>query len=66
MYKAFYAGSDLLHLPLLTLFLFLGIFVGVVAWVYVVRRRDPRFDELANLPLRDDQPAPGGHGARHG
>ena len=66
MYRSFYEGSDLLHLPLLALVLFLGIFVGVVAWVYVVRRRDPRFDELAHMPLQDDEPASCGDGARHG
>jgi cytochrome c oxidase cbb3-type subunit 4 len=65
MYRAFYEAGGLLHLPILALLLFLWVFVGVVAWVYVVRRRDPRFDELSLLPLRDDAPAPDGDGARH-
>ena len=65
MYRSFYEGSDLLHLPILALILFLGVFLGVVAYVYVVRRKDDRFDELANLPLRDDVPAVRGDGARH-
>lgn len=65
MYRSFYEGSELLGLPVLALFLFLVVFVGVVFRLYVTGRKDPRYDELANLPLRDDAPATRGEGARH-
>ncbi|XXF79913.1 CcoQ/FixQ family Cbb3-type cytochrome c oxidase assembly chaperone [Myxococcaceae bacterium GXIMD 01537] len=50
MYKQFYQGMDLTHLPLFTLILFIAVFFGVVAWLFVVRRA-PDFDALARLPL---------------
>ena len=34
----------------------LAIFVGIVFWAYSSRRHTD-FDEAANLPLEDDQPA---------
>jgi len=54
MYQEFYRGSDLLHLPLFALLLFLGVFLCVVAWLFVFRRKDERFDELAALPLVEE------------
>ena len=53
MYQEFYKGSELLHLPLYALVLFVAVFMGVVAWVFVFRRKDERFDRLAELPLAD-------------
>lgn len=56
MYKQFYQGMSLTHLPLFTLFLFIAVFFGVVAWLFLVRRgRD--FDALAQLPLAESVPA---------
>lgn len=52
MYQEFYRGNALLHLPLFTLCLFLAIFAGVVAWVFLIRRGD-RFDALARLPFAE-------------
>jgi cytochrome c oxidase cbb3-type subunit 4 len=63
MYKQFYQGMTLTQLPLFTLVLFLAVFLGVVAWVFFVRRsRD--FDALAQLPLGEPHPLPssGSHG----
>lgn len=52
MYKQFYQGMSLTHLPLFTLILFITVFLGVVAWLFVVRRgRD--FEALAQLPLAE-------------
>lgn len=51
MYQEFYRGSELLHLPLFTLILFVAVFFGVVTWLFIVRRGDKRFDEMARLPL---------------
>ena len=53
MYKAFYEGMTLTHLPLFSLFLFTVIFIAVVIRTFVLRRaRD--FDEAARMPLGDD------------
>jgi len=51
MYQEFYRNSDLLHLPLFTLCFFIAVFLGVVAWVFVVERRNDHFDRMAQLPL---------------
>jgi cytochrome c oxidase cbb3-type subunit 4 len=57
MYKHFYQGMSLTELPLFTLFLFLAVFLGVVAWLFVMRRsRD--FEALARLPLAESNAAP--------
>ncbi len=50
MYQEFYRDSALLHLPLFTLIFFVAFFVAVVAWVFVMNRKD-RFDRMAQLPL---------------
>ncbi|MBZ4416920.1 CcoQ/FixQ family Cbb3-type cytochrome c oxidase assembly chaperone [Myxococcus sp. RHSTA-1-4] len=52
MYKQFYQGMALTELPLFALVLFIMVFLGVVAWVFGVRRsRD--FDTLAQMPLAE-------------
>lgn len=58
MYKQFYQGMALTELPLFALVLFIMVFLGVVAWVFGVRRsRD--FDTLAQMPLAER--GEGGH-----
>lgn len=48
------AGSAVLQFPMFALLLFMIVFVGVVAWVYL--GRSPRnFDHVAALPLDDGQ-----------
>ncbi|QSQ24120.1 CcoQ/FixQ family Cbb3-type cytochrome c oxidase assembly chaperone [Pyxidicoccus parkwayensis] len=50
MYKQFYEGMELTHLPLFALWLFIAVFLGVCVWVFGARRsRD--FDALAQMPL---------------
>lgn len=51
MYQEFYRTSELLHLPLLALLLFLAVFVGVVVRVFVYGRKDNTFDRLAQIPF---------------
>ena len=51
----FFAGSDLMMWPLLTLVLFIAVF-GLAA-LRVVRRGAAAYDEVARLPL-DDKEAP--------
>lgn len=54
MYQEFYRGSQLLHLPLFALLLFLGVFVGTCVWIFIVQRKSPKFRKLAMLPLEGD------------
>lgn len=51
MYKQFYAGMELIHLPLFALFLFLAAFVAVV--VRTVLKRASDYEAIAQLPLED-------------
>ncbi|PTL77568.1 CcoQ/FixQ family Cbb3-type cytochrome c oxidase assembly chaperone [Vitiosangium sp. GDMCC 1.1324] len=52
MWRQFYQGMDLVHLPLFTLLLFFAVFLGVTAWVLFVRRGQD-YDALARLPLAE-------------
>lgn len=52
MYKQFYQGMTLTELPLFALILFIAVFFGVCAWVFVARRSQD-FDALAQLPLAE-------------
>lgn len=56
MYQEFYRGSQLLHLPLVALVIFLGVFVGTFLWLFVIQRKSTRFETLALLPLEGDAP----------
>jgi cytochrome c oxidase cbb3-type subunit 4 len=48
------AGSAVLHFPMFALVLFMIVFAGVVAWVYLATK--PRnFERVAGLPLDDGQ-----------
>lgn len=49
MWKSFYAGSELLELPLLSMFVFFVAFVVAVLMARRIRADDPR----ARLPLDD-------------
>lgn len=51
MYQEFYRNSVLLHLPLFTLIFFVIFFVCTVAWIFLVKRKDDRFERMAQLPL---------------
>lgn len=44
------AGSGVLDLPLFALVLFMAVFAGVVAWVFLVRR-PAHFEGVSRLPL---------------
>jgi hypothetical protein len=52
MIRELLAQSPMLAVPLGTLFLFLGVFVGALALTY--GRRAAAFDPVARLPLADD------------
>ena len=52
MYRWFYQGMDVLHLPLFALLFFFGIFIGTAGWLFLARKgRD--FDALAAMPLAE-------------
>jgi cytochrome c oxidase cbb3-type subunit 4 len=57
MYHQFYEGMDLTHLPLFTLFFFIAVFLGVVAWVFLARRSQD-FESTALLPLAEQTVPP--------
>lgn len=52
MYKQFYQGMTLTHLPLFTLVLFVAVFFGVLAWLFLARRGGD-FEAVARLPLAE-------------
>ena len=45
--------SPLLALPLIALFLFIAVFIGV--FVVTMKKRAPAYDPLARMPLEDDE-----------
>lgn len=53
MYKAFYEASGFLSLPLVSVFLFIAIFAGVVAWVLLTDQ--DKFRAVSALPLEHDE-----------
>ena len=55
MYQEFFAGRDLLELPILAMMIFIATFVIVLAWVWKKGPADADHEHLANLPLEDDQ-----------
>ncbi|HWV37376.1 MAG TPA: CcoQ/FixQ family Cbb3-type cytochrome c oxidase assembly chaperone [Vulgatibacter sp.] len=54
MFQEAYRGSELLHLPMFALFLFLAVFVGTLLWLFVFQRHSDRFARLARIPLDAD------------
>jgi len=53
MARQFYEGMSLGHLPMFSLFLFLALFLGVLLFL-CVRRKRTAFAQVAALPLNDD------------
>jgi len=55
MFQEFFARSDLLAWPVVGLIIFLSLFCGVVAFVWLGLRDGKKIDEVSALPLeRDD------------
>jgi cytochrome c oxidase cbb3-type subunit 4 len=52
MYRQFYEGMDLTHLPMFTLVLFILIFAAAILRTFVFRRAGD-FDHLAHMPLSE-------------
>ena len=46
------ARSPMLALPLVALFLFIAVFVGV--FFITMKKRSPAYDPMARMPLDDD------------
>lgn len=53
MYKQFYEGMDLTHLPLFTLILFIAVFLAAVIRMFVLHRAAD-YEQIARLPLGDN------------
>lgn len=54
MFQEFFAKSTLLIWPLMGLVIFVTIFAGVLAYVFLGLRDKKKIDELAALPLEPD------------
>lgn len=52
MYRQFYEGMTLTHLPLFTLILFVALFMGAVIRTFVLRSSKD-FEQVSRLPLGD-------------
>lgn len=53
MYRAWYEASEFLALPLVSVFLFIALFSGVVAWVLLTDRE--KYRHVSGLPLEHDE-----------
>lgn len=52
MFKELMTNSSLLDLPVLVMLLFIGVFCGVIAWVYSKKRRG-HYQSMSMMPLED-------------
>ncbi len=53
MYSEFFRSHHLIGLPLASSVLFIALFLGVLAWLFLERTQ--RFEEAARQPLDDDE-----------
>ena len=53
MYRAFYEGMTLSHLPLFSLVLFFAVFTGALLRTFWLRKAAD-FDAVSRLPIGDD------------
>jgi cbb3-type cytochrome oxidase subunit 3 len=56
VFQEFYANSNHLIWPLIGLLIFMAVFVGVLAFVFLGLRDKKKIDEIAALPLEPDTP----------
>ena len=61
MFQEYYSGSDHLIWPLIGLIIFVTMFVGVLAYVFLGLRDKTKVDEMAALPFEPEFPADGGN-----
>ncbi len=54
MFQEFYAKSDLLIWPLVGLVIFIAIFLGVLGYVFIGLKSKDKVDEIAALPLDNE------------
>ncbi len=52
MFKELFLNSDVLNLPVISMLIFLAVFVGMLFWV-LAKKRKPHYDHMAALPLDD-------------
>lgn len=50
MFKDFFASADFMTLPLVTLILFIAVFLSVVVWTFS-KKRKPHYDHMSRMPL---------------
>jgi hypothetical protein len=51
MYQEFYDKSDLLTWPLVGLVIFIGLFLGVLGYVFIGLKNRDKVDEFSALPF---------------
>ncbi len=54
MFQEYYANSNHMIWPLIGLMIFVVVFVGVLAYVFLGLRDQDKIDEIAALPLEPD------------
>ncbi len=59
MFQDYFAQSDHLIWPLIGLLIFVLLFVGVLAYVFLGLRDKKKVDEIAALPLAEDSATDG-------
>ena len=52
MFKELFSDCDILSLPVISMLLFLAVFIGMLFWV-LAKKRKPYYDHMAALPLDD-------------
>lgn len=53
MYSEFFRAHHLIGLPLASSVLFIALFLGVIAWLFLERTQ--RFEQASRQPLEEDE-----------
>ena len=56
MFKEYFSGNEHLVWPVIGLVLFVTIFIGVLAYVFLGLRDKTKVDEIASLPFTPEHP----------
>jgi hypothetical protein len=56
MFKEYFSGNEHLVWPVIGLVLFVTIFIGVLAYVFLGLRDKDKVDEIASLPFEPEIP----------
>jgi len=59
MYQQFYDKSDLLNWPIVGLVIFIGLFLGVLGYVFFGLKNKDKVDAMAALPFETENESDG-------